>query len=101
LSSFSADELEKLEGAVPRATLADVDIYPELELKPGDTMMGEILERYPNGNYKIRTIKKVPFKKGPPRLVSVVGVVKGSDINDDTDSVNAGKLYEYRVEASH
>jgi flagellar basal body L-ring protein FlgH len=98
LATMSPEELEKL---VPRATLSDVDIYPLLDFKPGETMMGEIIERYPNGNYKVRTVKKVPYKRGTAKLVSVVGIVKGSDITEDTDVINAGKLYEYRVEVSN
>lgn len=84
---------------VPQATPADVDVAKSLEIKATDLMMGEIIERYPNGNYKVRATKKVPYKGGAPRLVSLVGVVKGSDISDD-DTVSSGKLYEYRVEAN-
>ncbi len=98
LPVVSPEELDRL---VPRATMNDVDIYPSLEVKPGETMMGEIIERYPNGNIKVRAVKKIPYKKGNPRLVSVVGVVRSVDINDETDVINSGKLYEYRVEVSH
>ncbi len=77
---------------------SDVDVSKSLEVKPGDTMMAEIIERYPNGNYKIRGTKRVIYKNGAPRLVNLVGVVKGSDIAED-DTVPSGKLYEYRLEA--
>jgi flagellar L-ring protein precursor FlgH len=87
------------EAEVPQATFADVDVSKSLDMKTGDTMMGEIIERYPNGNYKVRATKKVPYKGGAPRFVSVVGVVKGSDIAED-DTVGSGKLYEYRVDAN-
>jgi flagellar L-ring protein precursor FlgH len=87
------------EVAVPQATSADVDVSKSLGLKAGDTMMGEIVERYPNGNYKVRATKKVPYKGGAPRLVTMVGVVKGSDIGED-DTVPSGKLYEYRIDAA-
>jgi flagellar basal body L-ring protein FlgH len=60
--------------------------------------MAEIIERYPNGNYKIRGTKRVLYKNGTPRLVNLVGVVRGSDIAED-DTVPSGKLYEYRLEA--
>jgi flagellar basal body L-ring protein FlgH len=91
---------EQLERAVPKASIADVDIYPSLQMKAGDTMMGEIVDRYPNGNYKIRTVKRIIYKNGPPRIVSVVGIVKESDITEEGDVVKSGKLYEYRVEVS-
>lgn len=77
---------------------SDVDVSKSLEVKPGDTMMAEIIERYPNGNYKIRGTKRVIYKNGTPRLVNLVGVVRGSDIAED-DTVASGKLYEYRLEA--
>ena len=83
---------------IPMATEADIDLSKSVELKTGDTMLGEIMERYPNGNYKIRAIKRIPYKNGAPRLMSVVGVVRGADISED-DQVSAGKLYEYRLEA--
>ncbi len=82
---------------VPRADPNDVNIAPQLEIKGGDTMMTEITERYPNGNYKIRGIKKINFKGGPPRFMQITGIVKGTDITED-DNTSSGKLYEYRVE---
>jgi flagellar basal body L-ring protein FlgH len=82
----------------PKVMPSDVDVSKSLELKAGDTMMAEIIERYPNGNYKIRGTKRVLYKNGAPRLVNLIGVVKGSDIAED-DTVPSGKLYEYRLEA--
>jgi flagellar basal body L-ring protein FlgH len=93
------DPNAKPEVEVPVAGYADVDMTKTLEFKAGDVMMGEIIERYPNGNYKIRATKKIPYKGGAPRTVTLVGVVKGSDIGDD-DSVASGKLYEYRVDTN-
>ena len=58
--------------------------------------IAEIVERYPNGNYKVRGSKKVKYRGGS-RLITMVGVVKGTDIAED-DTVNSGKLYEYRPE---
>lgn len=84
---------------IPAPTLADIDVAKSLEVKAGDPMMGEIVERYPNGNYKIRSVKKVPYKNGGARLVSLVAVAKNTDIGDD-DTVPSSKLYEYRVEAA-
>jgi hypothetical protein len=84
---------------IPVAKVTDVDVGKSLALKTGDPLMAEIVERYPNGNYKVRATKRIPYKGGPPRFVNLVGVVKGSDIADD-DTVPSGKLYEYRIEAS-
>jgi flagellar basal body L-ring protein FlgH len=81
-----------------QVTPADIDVSKSIELKPGDVVMAEITERYPNGNYKISGTKRVIYKNGSPRLVNLVGVVRGSDIGDN-DTVASGKLYEYRLEA--
>jgi flagellar basal body L-ring protein FlgH len=81
------------------ATLADVDVSKSLALKATDTMMGEVIERYPNGNYKIRATKRVAYSNGASRLVNLIAVVKGTDISEE-DVVASGKLYEYRIEAN-
>lgn len=83
---------------VPTATFADIDVSKAVEVKENDTVMAEIVERYPNGNYKIRGTKKVNYKNGTPRLMTMIAVVRGQDIGED-DSVASGKLYEYRLEA--
>lgn len=95
-----ATEEKKPEPEVRQATPADVDVLRSLELKQGDTVMSEIIERYPNGNYKIRGTKRVQYKGGPPRLITLVAVVRGQDISED-DQIGSGKLYEYRIEAAH
>jgi flagellar basal body L-ring protein FlgH len=82
----------------PSISPADVDLTKSLEVKSGDTMLAEIIERYPNGNYRVRGSKRIPYKNGSPRMLTVMGVVRGSDIGDD-DVVSSGKLYEYRLEA--
>lgn len=81
--------------AVREATPSDVDLTPTLGINAGESMMVEILERFPNGNYKIRGTKRVPYR-GSTRLMTLVGVAKGSDI-DDAETVASGKLYEYRL----
>jgi flagellar basal body L-ring protein FlgH len=84
-----------------KSNISDIDIGTSLEFKTGDSMMGEIIERYPNGNYKIRTRKRIPYKNGIPRMITVVGIIRPSDINDDTDIINSGKLYDYRVDVAN
>jgi hypothetical protein len=96
-----SDNPEELERQMARITIKDVDLGPSLEMKVGDTAMGEILERFPNGNYRIRAIKRVQYKNGSARLVSVVGLVRAKDIDEDTDGVPSGKLYETQVEVAH
>ena len=92
---------EEAEKALSDIALPNVDIYSALLVKSGDKMMGEIVERYPNGSYKVKSTKRITYNNGSPRTVSVMGVVKSSDVDEDTDTVNSGKLYEYRVEVFH
>ncbi|MBL7715956.1 MAG: flagellar basal body L-ring protein FlgH [Bdellovibrionales bacterium] len=80
------------------ATWADVDVSKSTQLKEGDTVMSEIVERYPNGNYKIRGTKRIPYRNGF-RSLAVSAIVKGSDLGDE-DTVPSGKLYEYRLEVT-
>ena len=79
---------------------ADVDILPLLDLKSGEKFMGEIVQRYPNGNYQIRGTKRVNYKRGESRNVTVLGVVKAAEINEETDVVASGKLYETQIDIS-
>lgn len=88
---------EEAKSDVPRAKISDIDLKDRLGVKSGDLIMAEVVERYPNGNYKIRGTKRVPFAGGM-RLLTVIGIAKANDISD-TDSVESGKLYEYRLKA--
>jgi hypothetical protein len=53
------------------------------------------MERFPNGNYKIKTTKKVLYR-GSSKLVSMVAIAPSVDF-DETDTIKSGKLYEYKV----
>ena len=57
--------------------------------------MGEIVERYSNGNYKVRATRRVPYR-GTVRNMAMVGIVKNTEISD-TDEIGSGKLYEYQI----
>ena len=83
---------------MPRATAANIDVSKSLGIRAGDTIMAEIVERYPNGNYKLRGTKRIPYRNGY-RVLSMVGIAKGSEIAED-DTIPSGKLYEYRLEAA-
>lgn len=78
-----------------------VNIFSSLNLKKGDLMMAEILDRYPNGNYKMRAFKKVAYKNGPPRVVMILGLLQAGEINEENNFIKSSKLYDYRVEISH
>lgn len=73
-----------------------VNLVNAINLKPGDAMMAEIIERYPNGNYKVRASKQILYRNSK-RTVKVLGIVKPGDIGED-DAVASSKLYEYRTQ---
>ena len=99
--SYTPRSPEEIERLVSQISISDVNIQPSLDLKSGDSLSGEIIERFPNGNFKIKVMKRVPYKKGKPRLVRLVGIVKSGDLNEDTDLVSSGKIYDYHLEVSH
>ncbi len=92
----SAKEEEK-EPEVREANYNDIEVGKNLDIKAGEIMMGEIIERYPNGNYKVRATKRVPYRGGM-RLVQLLGIAKSTDINEQ-DVIGSSKLYEYRIAA--
>ncbi|MBI3558484.1 MAG: flagellar basal body L-ring protein FlgH [Deltaproteobacteria bacterium] len=61
-----------------------------------DLLTAEVLERYPNGNVRLRGIKRVPFKR-QVRNIEVVAIVKGADISE-TDVVKSSKFFDQHVE---
>jgi flagellar basal body L-ring protein FlgH len=95
--SPASEEVEKKDVEIPQATWADVDLKKVVEFKAGDTFMGEVVERYPNGNYKVRGVKRVRYRNGY-RMIHMTAIAKNADIAED-DTIPAGKLYEYRLEA--
>lgn len=99
-AEVKSDEVKKSSASPDqegRLSFAQVDLQDAIGVKAGDTLLAEVVERFPNGNYKIRGTKRLPFR-GATRLMTLVGVVRGNDLSDD-DKVNSGKLYEYRLEA--
>ncbi len=86
------------EGKERKASWADVNLKEAVQFKAGDAIMAEIVERYPNGNYKIRGTKKVQYRDRS-RYATLVGIAKGTDMAED-DTIQSGKLYEYRLEVA-
>jgi flagellar basal body L-ring protein FlgH len=81
-----------------KATWSDVEVLKSMDLKEGDVIMAEVLERYPNGNYKIRGSKRVKYRNSS-RVIMMTAIAKGSEL-DDTDTLSSSKLYEYRLEGA-
>lgn len=93
----SADSDPRKAIDIPTVSWNDVDLRKSMEFKTGDPVMMEVIERYPNGNYKLRGLKKVRLH-GQTKMVSVIAIAKSSDISNE-ETINSGKLYEYRLEA--
>jgi flagellar basal body L-ring protein FlgH len=63
---------------------------------PTDLLTTEVLERYPNGNLRLRGIKRVPFKR-QVRNIEVIAICKGQDVSEQ-DIIKSSKLFDHRVE---
>jgi flagellar basal body L-ring protein FlgH len=61
-----------------------------------DMLTAEVLERYPNGNVRLRGVKRIPFRT-QIRNIEVVAIVKGAEIGEN-DIVSSSKFFEQRVE---
>lgn len=99
--NVAADELktneagavkEKMEKAV---RWSQVDLTKAIGLAPNEEIRAEVIDRYQNGNYKIRAVKRVMYR-GSSKLMSIVAVAPSADF-DDKDLVTSGKLYEHRI----
>ncbi len=93
LKSVDAEEVKtRMEKAV---RWSQVDLSKTISLKASEDFRAEIIDRFPNGNYKIRATKRILYR-GSSKLVSMVAVAPAADF-DDTDTIKSGKLYEYKV----
>lgn len=93
----AGEEPKKEDLAAASVPWEEVDLKKYVELKVGDPVMAEVVQRYPNGNYKLRGVKKVRFRNSL-RYLSFLGVAKQNDVSEE-DTIAAGKLYEYRLES--
>ncbi len=92
LKSDAATVKERMEKA---ARWAQVDLSKVIGVAQNDEFRAEIVEKYPNGNFKIRAVKRILYR-GASKLVSVIGVAPAADF-DDKDAIASGKLYEYKI----
>lgn len=93
LKTSDAEEVKsRMEKAV---RWSQVDVSKAIGLQPSEEFRAEIIDRYPNGNYKIRTVKRIMYR-GSSKLISLVAVAPAADF-DDSDIIKSGKLYEYKI----
>lgn len=77
---------------------SQVNLTSVIGLTPNEELRAEIIDRYQNGNYKIRATKRVLYR-GSSKLVSMVAVAPAADF-DEKDLINSGKLYEYKIKVA-
>jgi flagellar basal body L-ring protein FlgH len=93
LKSAEAQAVEaKMEKAV---RWSQVDLSKVIGMNPNEELRAEIIDRFQNGNFKIRAVKRVLYR-GSSKTISMVAVAPAADL-DDKDTINSGKLYEYKV----
>lgn len=99
--NISSDDLksEEAEGVKSKMEKAvrwsQIDLSPVIGMNPNEDIRAEIIDRFQNGNYKIRAVKRVMFR-GSSKLVSMVAVAPSSDF-EEGDLIKSGKLYEYKI----
>ena len=94
-SNEAAQVKDKMEKAV---RWSQIDLSKALGVAPAEEIRAEIIDRYPNGNYKIRAIKRILYR-GSSKQISLMGVAPIADF-DDKDQIASAKLYETRVKVA-
>lgn len=74
---------------------SQIDLSKSIGLTSNEELRAEIIDRFPNGNYKIRAMKRI-FYRGSSKKISMVAVAPAMDF-DEKDLINSGKLYEYKI----
>jgi hypothetical protein len=93
LRSSEAEEVKnRMEKAV---RWSQVDLAGVIGLTPAEEMRAEIVDRYQNGNFKIKAMKRVLYR-GSSKMISFIAVAPAADF-DEKDVITSGKLYEHKV----
>ncbi len=97
---LKSSEAEAVKNRMEKAVRwSQVDLTKVVGFAPNEELRAEIIDRYQNGNYKIRAVKRVLYR-GSSKMVSLVAVAPSVDF-DDKDLINSGKLYEYKIKVAH
>ena len=97
---LKTSDAEEVKGRMEKAVRwSQVDLAKVIGFTPNEELRAEIIDRYQNGNYKIRAVKRVLYR-GTSKLVSMVGVAPATDF-DEKDLIASGKLYEYKIKVAH
>lgn len=96
ITDLKSPDAEGIKSRMEKAVRwSQVDVSKAIGLLPSEEFRAEIIDRFQNGNYKIRAIKRILYR-GSSKTVSLVAVAPAADF-DDTDLIKSGKLYEYKV----
>ena len=96
LRSSEAEEVKsRMEKAV---RWSQVDLSKAIAVNPNEELRAEIIDRFQNGNFRIRATKRVLYR-GSSKLVSLLAVAPSADF-DEKDTINSGKLYEYKIKVA-
>lgn len=98
ISGYISKNNESSEEKLEKKENSNRSISSSVQIKTGDTMIAEITDRLSNGNYKIKATKKIIYKSEFIKSIIVTGIVKSSDLNDETDVVSSSKLYDSKIE---
>jgi len=91
-----SDEAQAVKNRMEKAVRwSQVDLSKAIALNPNEELRAEIIDRFQNGNFKIRAMKRVLYR-GHSKMVSLVAVAPAADL-DDKDMIQSGKLYEYNI----
>lgn len=102
--NIASDDLRSPEAEIVKTKMekavrwSQVDLTPAIGLAEKDEMRAEVIDRFQNGNYKIRATKRVLYR-GSSKTVSIVAVAPAVDF-DEQDLINSGKLYEYKIKVA-
>ncbi len=95
-AAASKSGAEGVAGEAGKTAISGVSKVSALNDANTESMTAEIVERYPNGNVRLRGMKHVPFKK-KVRNMEVVAIARGADI-DESDVIQSSKFLEQKVE---
>jgi flagellar basal body L-ring protein FlgH len=96
LRSSEAEEVKsRMEKAV---RWSQVDLSKAIAVNPNEELRAEIIDRFQNGNFRIRATKRVLYR-GSSKVVSLLAVAPSADF-DEKDTINSGKLYEYKIKVA-
>ena len=91
-----SDEAQAIKSRMEKAVRwSQVDLSKAIALNSNEELRAEIIDRFQNGNFKIRAVKRVLYR-GHTKMVSLVAVAPAADL-DDKDTIQSGKLYEYNI----